>query len=58
MLLGQLAKTPGYSLERLLGRAAGGKLTARSRGIVIHGDHDASSRTIGRSAVSARQEAC
>src|SRR6185312_16093818 len=26
--IGQLAKLPGYSLERLLGPAAGGKLTA------------------------------
>jgi hypothetical protein len=26
--IGQLAKMPGYSLERLLGRAAGEKLTA------------------------------
>jgi DNA polymerase-4 len=35
--IGQLANMPGWSLERIVGRAAGEKLTERSRGIVIHG---------------------
>jgi DNA polymerase-4 len=31
LTIGQLAKTPGWSLERLLGRAAGEKLAALAR---------------------------
>jgi len=56
LTIGQLAKTPGSSLERLLGPAAGEKLAALAwnrdpREIRTH------RRAIGRSAVSDRKEA-
>ena len=56
--IGQLAKMPGWSLERLLGprgrrEADGAGVESRSAG-----NQDASSGAIGRSPVGARQEAC
>ena len=55
--IGQLAQSPGWSLEQLLGRAAGDKLTALARNRDPRGDQDASPGAIGRRAVGARQEA-
>ena len=56
--IGQLAKMPGWSLERVLGRAAGEKLGGAGVESRSSGNQDASSGAIGWSAVSARQEAC
>ena len=58
LTIGQLAKTPGWSLERLLGPAAGRE--ARGAGVESRSarNQDASAGAIGRSAVGARQEAC
>ena len=58
LTIGQLAKTPGWSLERLLGPAAGRE--TRSAGVESRstGDQDSPTGRIGRSAVGDRQEAC
>ena len=58
LTIGQLAKTPGWSLKELLGPAAGDKLTALAWNRDPKRNQDASSGAIGRSAVGARQEAC
>ena len=56
--IGQLAKMPGWSLERLVGRAAGREADGARMELRSTGNQDASSSAIGRSPVSARQEAC
>ncbi len=48
--IGQLAQTPGWSLERLLGRAASEKLAA------LAWNRDPPAGAVGRRAVSAREE--
>ena len=58
LTIGQLAKTPGRSLERLLGPAAGEKLAALAWNRDPRRNQDAPPRAIGRRAVGARQEAC
>ena len=58
LTIGQLAKTPGWSLERLLGPAAGRE--TRSAGVESRstGNQDSPTGRIGRSAVGDWQEAC
>ena len=56
--IGQLAKTPGWSLERLLGPAAGEKLAALAWNCDPRRDQDSPAGPIGGSTVGARQEAC
>jgi DNA polymerase-4 len=56
--IGQLAKTPGWSLERLLGPAAGEKLAALAWESRSTGNQDSPTDRIGRSTVGGRQEAC
>ena len=58
LTIGQLAKTPGWSLERLLGPAAGEKLDSAGVESRSTGNQDAPAGRIGRSPVGARQEAC
>ena len=56
--IGQLARTPGWSLERLLGPAAGEKLAALAWNRDPRRAGDPSARPLGRRAIGAGQEAC
>ena len=57
MTIGQLAKTPGWSLERLLGPAAGEKLSALAWNRDPRAIGTQAAGAFGRRAVGARQEA-
>ena len=56
--IGQLAKMPGWSLERLLGPRGGREASGAGVESRSAGNQDASRGAIGRSPVGARQEAC